>query len=557
MAKVNLIPQFKGVKIKPWMRHLNYIFVGVLIFVGLVPLFLFGFLNYTRFMKIDYGLYGSVLAYLVLVIALGFYLQWFLFESTVLFAKLERLKRLSRFMFENNILYEKKNQNGKRKVKFPKVFLKQGKFELEASFELAGSKFQEKFKKIGGDLETTFGMDFMETEDDARFKTYKLAYSAMLNRIKISEMTFKYGEGVRLMKNFYWDFESDPHLLVVGGTGGGKTVFLRGLLRCLAQFAVVEIGDPKRADFVTLADLPVFKNRIFFEKEDIVQMFKDAVEVMDKRYDFMRISMKENGEKDLRPFHAYGLKPYFIICDEYNAFINSLGYKDREEVEKALVSLTLKGRQAGVNMVVAMQKPATEDIPSKVRDNMNMRISVGRLSDTGYPMVFGDANANKEFKYMKYIGGVRVYGRGYSAVFGQVAREFFAPLLEKKYSFYDEFSKLEYIPNPFKGREVQLTTEEIVKVEEKQTVVESVPTESVVLTLKEYADEKGYEPRNLRKIITILQTDYGKEIPKSGGQIMVDTDLSILLSEVMSEFEGGEPTYKKAVGKVLGSGSGE
>ncbi|MBY5034167.1 hypothetical protein K6V78_03620 [Streptococcus gallolyticus] len=102
-----------------------------------------------------------------------------------------------------------------------------------------------------------------------------------------------------------------------------------------------------------------------------------------------------------------------------------------------------------------------------------------------------------------------------------------------------------------------MTTEEIVKVEEKQTVVESVPTESVVLTLKEYADEKGYEPRNLRKIITILQTDYGKEISKFSGQIMVDTDLSILLSEVMSEFEGGEPTYKKAVGKVLGSGSGE
>lgn len=40
--------------------------------------------------------------------------------------------------------------------------MKQGKYDLSVSFEMAGGKFQKKFKDIGGELEDTFFMDFME-----------------------------------------------------------------------------------------------------------------------------------------------------------------------------------------------------------------------------------------------------------------------------------------------------------------------------------------------------------------------------------------------------------
>ncbi|MGC4440513.1 cell division protein FtsK, partial [Streptococcus suis] len=104
-------------------------------------------------------------------------------------------------------------QKGKRKVSFPKVYLSQRKYDLEVSFEMAGGKYQNRFKKIGGELEDTFFMDFMETTDDYRFKRYKLAYSAFLNRIAIPDVTFEAGRGLKLMKNLYWDFTSVPHML--------------------------------------------------------------------------------------------------------------------------------------------------------------------------------------------------------------------------------------------------------------------------------------------------------------------------------------------------------
>ena len=42
------------------------------------------------------------------------------------------------------------------KVVFPAVYMKQNRYDLEIAFKMAGNKFQDKFKKIGSDLETTF-----------------------------------------------------------------------------------------------------------------------------------------------------------------------------------------------------------------------------------------------------------------------------------------------------------------------------------------------------------------------------------------------------------------
>ena len=72
------------------------------------------------------------------------------------------------------------------------------------------------------------------------------------------------------------------------------------------------------------------------------------------------------------------------------------------------------------------------------------RITVGRVSGYTYQSVFGEVNENKAFKYVEKVHGKRVYGRGYVAVNGLPAKEFFAPLLPnpKNYNFYDDFKQL-------------------------------------------------------------------------------------------------------------------
>lgn len=462
---MSLFPTYRGIKIKPYMVNLRYYIFSFffLLFSPILALFVYSHFEKIRAVDI-FSIVASVFM-LILIISISVYLTWLSQERVFFFQKIERLAKLAFFLKENGYTYTKKvkTESGTvDKVTFPTIYLKQNRYDLEVAFKMAGNKFQDKFKKIGSDLETTFFMDFMEVQDDIKFKTYKMAYSAFLNRIKVTDVEYS-DKGIRLMKSLYWNPVDDPHLLVCGGTGGGKTVLLRTLIRAMAKVGVVDICDPKQADFVTMAEQKAFEGRISYEVEDIVSMIERAVQIMFARYAYMRQKREENGDKDLKKFYEYGLEPYFLVCDEYNALCAMLDFQTRQRLDNAMGQFLLLGRQAGCFAVIAMQKPSREDLGSKLQANINFRISVGRLDEVGYDLAFGEVNRNKEFKYVKYLGGKRVYGRGYASVYGEVAREFYSPLLEKGFSFTDEYEKIERRENPFNPLEnpdAQLSEEE-------------------------------------------------------------------------------------------------
>lgn len=448
---MSLFPAYRGIKIKPYMVNLRYYIFSFFFLLFSPILALFVYSNFEKIKNVDiFSIVVSVVM-LILIVSVSVYLTWLSQERVFFFQKIERLAKLAFFLKENGYTYTKKvkTESGSvDKVTFPTVYLKQNRYDLEVAFKMAGNKFQDKFKKIGSDLETTFFMDFMEVQDDIKFKTYKMAYSAFLNRIKVTDVEYS-DKGIRLMKSLYWNPVDDPHLLVCGGTGGGKTVLLRTLICAMSKVGVVDICDPKQADFVTMAEQKAFEGRISYQVEDIVSMIERAVQIMFARYAYMRQKREENGDKDLKKFYEYGLEPYFLVCDEYNALCAMLDFQTRQRLDNAMGQFLLLGRQAGCFATIAMQKPSREDLGSKLQANINFRVSVGRLDEVGYDLAFGEVNRNKEFKYVKYLGGKRVYGRGYASVYGEVAREFYSPLLEKGFSFTDEYEKIERRKNPF------------------------------------------------------------------------------------------------------------
>ena len=462
---MSLFPAYRGIKIKPYMVNLRYYIFSFffLLFSPILAFFIYS--NFEKIKNVDIFSIVISVVMLILIVSVSIYLTWLTQERVVFFQKIERLAKLAFFLKENGYIYNKKvkTESGTRdKVVFPVVYMKQNRYDLEIAFKMAGNKFQDKFKKIGSDLETTFFMDFMEVQDDIKFKTYKMAYSAFLNRIKVTDVEYS-DKGIQLMKNLYWNPIDDPHLLVCGGTGGGKTVLLRTLIRAMAKVGVVDICDPKQADFVTMAEQKAFEDRISYQVEDIVSMIERAVQIMFARYAYMRQKREENGDKDLRKFYEYGLEPYFLVCDEYNALCAMLDFQTRQRLDNAMGQFLLLGRQAGCFATIAMQKPSREDLGSKLQANINFRISVGRLDEVGYDLAFGEVNRNKEFKYVKYLGGKRVYGRGYASVYGEVAREFYSPLLEKGFSFTDEYEKIERrenLFNPLENPNAELSEEE-------------------------------------------------------------------------------------------------
>ena len=400
-------------------------------------------------------IFGIVIFVLVLISAIVVYrLYLILLSKNKFFIHRYREFLLWRFLFQNGFYFTKdskgKPTNGKPRINFPKVYLKQEKYTLSASFQLEGIKFQERFLSIGGQLETMFSADMMGSVDDKAFITYNYAIDSIRGRISAKDVTATIAEGVKLSEGVYWDFVHDPHLLIAGGTGGGKTVFLRSLLVALLRLGRVEILDPKQADFVSLKDLNVLKGRVTWETEEMAQRLIDLNHQMDERYELMRKISNERKEKELGAFYKYDLKPLFIMIDEFPSLVSAVEDLPQNasvhymEFMSALKQLDLKGRQAGFYLIIATQNVKADDLPSTIKDNMMLRITLGRVSSFTYATLFGEENKDKKFKYVEKIGANRIFGRGYYGIFGGPAKEFFAPLLpdSKDFDFYTDFESL-------------------------------------------------------------------------------------------------------------------
>ena len=495
-------------------------------------------------------------------------LAWFInqlcYEKLLFFQKMNSLRILSRFLLENNLYLSKKIKRENKiseKIELPQVYLKQSPYRIEISFILEGNKFQDRFLNLGSTLEVMFNGDFRNKTFDKRFIKYEIAINRIDSRISIDNVSVK-GSKLQLMKDVTWDFIEEPHLLIGGGTGGGKTVVLMTIIYALAKIGFIDICDPKNSDLAGLKKIPVFHNRVYTSKEDIINCFKENVEFMEKRYKLMSSSHKFQAGKN---FTHYDMKPKFILVDEWAALMAKIDrdYSQQGELMEYLSQLVLEGRQAGVFIIFAMQRPDGEFIKTALRDNFMKRLSVGHLESTGYDMMFGDANKSKEFKKLDEINGIRVKGRGYIANNGDLAGEFFSPYvpLDQGFSFYEAYSQIPVIE--FEGEEFSVFEEFQSQTKTKKETQESdMELETTNRTLKDFSDEYNLKMATLRKIIYLLEEE-GMTFERSDSAILVEPFQEKLLLEILSQFdEDGRKSYPKAVEAIinhhgLGQGQGQ
>lgn len=495
-------------------------------------------------------------------------LAWFInqicYEKVLFFQKMNSLRILSRFLLENNLYLSKKIKRENKiseKIELPQVYLKQSPYRIEISFILEGNKFQDRFLNLGSTLEVMFNGDFRNKAFDKRFIKYEIAINRIDSRISIDNVSVK-GSKLLLMKDVTWDFIEEPHLLIGGGTGGGKTVVLMTIIYALAKIGFIDICDPKNSDLAGLKKIPVFHNRVYTSKEDIINCFKENVEFMEKRYKLMSSSHKFQAGKN---FTHYDMKPKFILVDEWAALMAKIDrdYSQQGELMEYLSQLVLEGRQAGVFIIFAMQRPDGEFIKTALRDNFMKRLSVGHLESTGYDMMFGDANKTKEFKKLDEINGVKVKGRGYIANNGELAGEFFSPYvpLDQGFSFYDAYSKLPIME--FEGEEFSVFKEFTSQTQtEKGTQESDMVLKTARRTLKDFSDEQNLKMTTLRKIIYLLEEE-GMTFERSDSAILVEPFQEKLLLEILSQFDvDGRKSYPKAVEAIinhhgLGQGQGQ
>lgn len=194
----------------------------------------------------------------------------------------------------------------------------------------------------------------------------------------------RFSHKIRLSFKYEWDYLNCPHALVVGDTGSGKTYFLEQLL--LEFFALkcdLYVADPKNSDLSIVCEHVDSRFVNFaFSSLGILGLLVKLEKVMDDRFEVIH----RDGLKSFSDAYF----PAFLIFDEFAAF-SSLGGKEVKKVQNILKRLILKGRQAGVFVVVAMQKADATVLPTSIRDQLSLKIALGCVSTQGYVQVFGSS----------------------------------------------------------------------------------------------------------------------------------------------------------------------
>ena len=357
-------------------------------------------------------------------------LAYFLFNGA--YKKLYHRQKIARMIFSNKF-YEKESVQvkklfsnetaAKEKITyFPRMYYQVKDNHIYIRIAMDMSRFQNRFLDLGKDLENGLFCDLVDKEMEEGFVCFKLLYDVKKNRISIDDAVAKDGV-LPLMKHVSWEFDKLPHMLISGGTGGGKTYFMLTVIKASVDLgADVKILDPKNADLADLEE--ILPKRVYSKKSGILMCLRKSVDGMMERMDEMKkMPNYKTGEN-----YAYlGLKPVFIFFDEYVAFMDLLDMKERNDALSYMKQLVMLGRQAGYFLVLGAQRPDAKYLADGIRDQFSFRVSLGLMSDTGYGMMFGDVD--------KAFVNKKVTGRGYANVGTGSVLEFYSPIVPKGYDF--------------------------------------------------------------------------------------------------------------------------
>jgi S-DNA-T family DNA segregation ATPase FtsK/SpoIIIE len=186
----------------------------------------------------------------------------------------------------------------------------------------------------------------------------------------------------------YWQPSVSPHMLIIGGTGSGKTSAEHTLLTDLALYGWrVWVLDGKRIEFAGYKDWPNVE-LVASKVGDQVRMIHAAHDLMEQRY-----SLIENGQARISDF-----EPLALIIDEYATFkarvvrwyksVKAKGDPTQPPVFDLVADLARLARTAKIHMVIGIQRPDVDFLGGEMRDNFGARLSLGRLSPQGANMMW-------------------------------------------------------------------------------------------------------------------------------------------------------------------------
>jgi len=185
----------------------------------------------------------------------------------------------------------------------------------------------------------------------------------------------------------WMDMAKNPHLLVAGTTGSGKSTFLHNLIfnSTLKDNIELFLIDPKKIEFNTYENRKKITS-IVYSYEEACSILEHLYVNMEQRYNLLSKFKFDVADKTF--------PKTLVIIDE----IADLILQDKgQKFEMLLTRLAAKSRAAGIYLVVATQRPSVNVLTGLIKANFPARLSCKVSSRTDSQVILDEQGAGNLF----------------------------------------------------------------------------------------------------------------------------------------------------------------
>jgi S-DNA-T family DNA segregation ATPase FtsK/SpoIIIE len=182
------------------------------------------------------------------------------------------------------------------------------------------------------------------------------------------------------------DLAKQPHVLVAGTTGSGKSGCINAMLSSILLKATpnevrMVLVDPKRVELNHYEQIPHLLTPVVTSPRLAANVLGNLLKEMEGRYALMGQAKTRSLTELNRVRSRQGERPLpYVLCviDE----LADLMMVAPAEVEDAIIRLAQKSRAVGIHLLLATQRPSADVITGMIKANVPARIAFAVASQT-------------------------------------------------------------------------------------------------------------------------------------------------------------------------------
>jgi len=182
------------------------------------------------------------------------------------------------------------------------------------------------------------------------------------------------------------DLAKQPHILVAGTTGSGKSGCVNAMLSSILLHASphevkLVLVDPKQVELNHYESIPHLITPVVTNPRVAANVLANLIKEMEERYSIMSMARSRSLVElnKVREGRGERALPYILcVIDE----LADLMMVAPAEVEDAIIRLAQKSRAVGIHLVLATQRPSADIITGMIKANVPARIAFAVSSQT-------------------------------------------------------------------------------------------------------------------------------------------------------------------------------